>query len=104
MIQQLGDSRSTAIKRFLGVERRLAMNSELKKQYVEFMREYLDLTGDEELLRVIQPFYAWRALVVASPIWYPTLTAEIRRKIFNFIRNILSTDELDIRDLNSYLR
>lgn len=72
--------------------------------YERFMREYLDLTGDEELLRVIQPFYAWRALVVASPIWYPTISAEIRRKLFNFIRNALSTDELDIRDLNSYLR
>lgn len=41
LIQQLGDSRSTAIKRFLGVERRFAMNPELKKQYAEFMREYL---------------------------------------------------------------
>ncbi|XP_062703581.1 uncharacterized protein LOC134286035 [Aedes albopictus] len=49
MIQQLGDSRSTAIKRFLGVERRLAMNPELKKQYAEFMCEYLDMGHMKEL-------------------------------------------------------
>jgi aminoglycoside phosphotransferase (APT) family kinase protein len=69
-----------------------------------FMRGYLDLTGDEELLRVIQPFYAWRALVVASPIWYPTISADIRRRLFNFIRNVLSIDEVDVGDFNSYLR
>jgi hypothetical protein len=68
------------------------------------MRGYLDLTGDEELLRVIQPFYAWRALVVASPIWYPTISADIRRRLFNFIRNVLSIDEVDVGDFNSYLR
>ncbi|MEM3462825.1 MAG: aminoglycoside phosphotransferase family protein, partial [Candidatus Bathyarchaeia archaeon] len=89
---------------FFSLQARGRLDGPFLRLYDRFMREYLDLTGDEELLRVIQPFYAWRALVVASPIWYPTLTAEIRRKLFNFIRNILSTDELDIRDLNSYLR
>jgi len=72
--------------------------------YGRFMGKYLDATGDEELLRVIQPFYAWRALVVASPIWYPTIPTGIRRKLFNFIRNVLSADELNVRDMNAYFR
>jgi aminoglycoside phosphotransferase family enzyme len=36
-----------------------------------FGKIYLKKTGDSEILEVVQPFYAWRALVVASPIWYP---------------------------------
>ena len=66
------------------------------------MKNYLLKTGDDELLKIIQPFYAWRGLVVASPIWYPNLTYDVRRKVFNFISNILDSDELCL-DMNSYL-
>lgn len=39
----LGQSRGIAEKQFLAVERRLIRDSELRKKYVEFMREYSDL-------------------------------------------------------------
>ncbi len=68
-----------------------------------FWEHYLNTTGDEEILRVIQPFYAWRGLVIASPVWYPTLPLDVRVKIFNFIRNILEVDEFDMGLINSYL-
>jgi hypothetical protein len=67
-----------------------------------FWRNYLDNTGDEEMLRVIQPFYVWRSLVVASPIWYPRLPASVRVKLFNFVRNLLDTEELDLKNFHSY--
>ncbi|RLI19555.1 aminoglycoside phosphotransferase family protein [Candidatus Bathyarchaeota archaeon] len=68
-----------------------------------FWKTYLNDSQDEEILNVVQPFYAWRALVVASPIWYPNLKAEVRMKLFNFIKNVLSTEKFDIDDVNSYL-
>jgi hypothetical protein len=74
-----------------------------QKLFEAFMKNYLDKTGDEELLEVVQPFYAWRALVLASPKWYPTLSFEVRRKLINFLHNILSTDRLDWKDVNQYL-
>jgi len=71
--------------------------------YELFMRTYLERTGDEELLEVIQPFYVWRCLVVASPIWYPNLGRDNRRRFFNFIRAVLDTDRFDVKAINSYL-
>ncbi|MFQ6086787.1 MAG: aminoglycoside phosphotransferase family protein, partial [Candidatus Bathyarchaeia archaeon] len=59
-----------------------------------FWNNYLDKTEDEEMLTVIQPFYAWRGLVVASPIWYPNLPLDVRKKLFNLIKNVLETEKL----------
>ncbi len=67
-----------------------------------FWKNYLDKTGDEEILTVVQPFFAWRGLVVASPVWYPNLPQHVRAKLFNFIRNVLETEKLDLKNVNSY--
>jgi len=69
-----------------------------------FWRNYLDETGDEEMLTVAQPFYAWRGLVVASPIWYPDLSLDVRAKLFNFVKNVLETEKLNLKDINSYIK
>jgi hypothetical protein len=68
-----------------------------------FWNNYLEKTEDEEMLAVIQPYYAWRGLVVASPIWYPNLPLDVRKKLFNFIKNVLGTDRFDLKNVNSYL-
>jgi len=68
-----------------------------------FYRRYLDRTGDEEILRVIAPFYAFRGLVVAHPLYYPKMENEKRRKIFNFINNVLGSEEFDPKEIKSYL-
>ena len=73
-----------------------------KSLFDRFWRNYLDKTGDEEILEVVQPFYAWRGLVLASPIWYPNLPLEVRNMLFNFIRNVLETERFNLRDINSY--
>jgi len=69
-----------------------------------FWETYLNETADEEMFRVIQPFYAWRGLVIASPIWYPTLPLNVRVKLFNFIRNVLEVEEFNPEEVNSYLK
>lgn len=68
-----------------------------------FWRNYLDKTGDEKMLEVVQPFYAWRGLVIASPVWYPNLSLEVRTKLFNFIKNALKTERFALGDVNSYI-
>lgn len=68
-----------------------------------FFDEYLKSTGDAELFEVIQPFYAWRALVIASPTWYPTLSARVRRMLLNFAMNVLKSGCFDVRNVHSYL-
>jgi hypothetical protein len=67
-----------------------------------FWKNYLDKTGGEEVLSVIQPFYVWRSLVVASPIWYPNLPEQVRAKLFNFIRNMLEIETLELKHISSY--
>lgn len=74
-----------------------------KEMYQRFMEDYLEKTGDNAMLTVIQPFYAWRGLVVASPIWYPNLSDDIRRQLFNFINNVLDTETFDYTNVEEYL-
>lgn len=75
-----------------------------EKLFALFWKNYLDRTGDDEVLQVVQPFYAWRSIVLASPLWYPNLSEDVRRKIFRFTRNTLKSKEFDIEDVNSYLK
>jgi hypothetical protein len=70
-----------------------------KKQVIIYLKE----TGDYEILEVIQPFYAFRGLVVASPIWYPNISMDTRRKLFNFIKNVLEAEEFGYNGVSKYL-
>lgn len=79
------------------------MEGPFEKLFLLFWRNYLDRTGDEEILRVVQPFYAWRSLVLASPLWYPNLSVDVRRKIFRFATKVLKAKEFNFEDVESYL-
>lgn len=69
-----------------------------------FIDNYLEKTEDEEILSVMPPFYVWRCLVIASPIWYPNLDFDVRRKLLNFIHNMIEVERFDSKDVNSYLK
>jgi len=69
-----------------------------------FWENYLRKTGDREILEVVQPFYAWRGLVVASPIWYPSLKRDVRVKLLNFVKNVLHFERFDLENVNAYIR
>ena len=81
-----------------------SLAAEFKRLFEAFFETYLRETGDEEILEVVQPFFAFRGLVIASPIWYPQISAETRRKIFNFIENVLNEDVFDYKNVNDYLK
>ncbi len=68
-----------------------------------FYGAYLERTGDRELNSVIPPFYVFRALVIASPRWYPDLQEEVRIKLLRFVHAMLRIEQFDHKDLNRYL-
>ncbi len=88
---------------FYALQQRGSFDGPFKELYLRFMDEYLGKTEDADLVRVIQPFYAWRGLVVASPIWYPNLSDDIRRQLFNFIMNVLDSETFDYLKVADYL-
>jgi aminoglycoside phosphotransferase (APT) family kinase protein len=55
---------------------------------------YLERTGDREVLDVAAPYLAWRALVVASPRWYPGLSADGRDRLLTWIEDVLDAPRL----------
>ncbi|APR84353.1 Hypothetical protein A7982_09702 [Minicystis rosea] len=60
-----------------------------------FWTTYLEGSGDDEVLEVIPPFFAWRALVVASPVWYPALSEEMRSALLEFAEGVLEAGGFD---------
>jgi aminoglycoside phosphotransferase (APT) family kinase protein len=75
-----------------------------ERLFERFWKSYLDKTRDDEILTIIPPFYAWRALVVASPVWYPYLSSGVRGKLFNFINGVLETEKFEVNAVNSYMK
>lgn len=69
-----------------------------------FWENYLIKTNDWEILEVVQPFYAWRGLVVASPVWYPNLSFDVRVKLLNFVHNVLRHEKFDLDAVNTYIQ
>jgi aminoglycoside phosphotransferase (APT) family kinase protein len=67
----------------------------LRELWQRFFDRYLAISGDDEILRVIPPYFVWRALVIASPLWYPSLAVEVRRSLFGFIDRVLDLDVFD---------
>lgn len=43
LLQKLGDSKDIALKRFIILEHKLNRDSKLKREYTEFIHEYLSL-------------------------------------------------------------
>lgn len=69
-----------------------------------FFESYVKGSGDDEIYSVLQPFYAFRGAVVANPVFYPEITPEQRRLIFNFINNVLDSNRFEVEKVNEYLR
>jgi hypothetical protein len=51
---------------------------------------------------VVAPYFAFRALVMASPVWYPHLAATVRERLLDFILSVLETDRFDPFQVNIY--
>ncbi len=67
----------------------------LRSLWRDFWQTYLDESGDRGSLEVIPLYYAWRALVLASPAWYPDVTSSTRDCILSFAERLLAGDRFD---------
>ncbi len=65
---------------------------------------YLRATGDYELLEVAAPYVAFRALVMASPVWYPRLDGAVRAALFAFVERVLDAPRLDLDRVDELCR
>ncbi len=68
-----------------------------------FYDKYVTETGDTELFEIVAPFYAFRGVVVANPVFYPDISGENRRKIFNFVHGVLDDKKFKIEKVNEYI-
>jgi hypothetical protein len=55
-----------------------------------FLEAYADVSKDRELLEVMPPFLAFRALVIGHPRWYPALARSTREALFGFARALMA--------------
>jgi aminoglycoside phosphotransferase (APT) family kinase protein len=56
---------------------------------------YAAARSDAELLDIVPPFFAWRALVVCSPRFYPDLAASARDRLLGFAERVLDAGHLE---------
>ena len=89
---------------FFSVRRWGSLRGPFEKLFRLFWDRYLERTSDREVLEAAPPFFAFRGLVIASPVWYPTLDLRVRRKLFNFIENVLDQPRFDPTRVNDYLK
>jgi aminoglycoside phosphotransferase (APT) family kinase protein len=68
-----------------------------------FWQTYLHASGDWEVLETIAPFFAWRGLVVASPVWYPDIPPESRETLLSFVESVLDAPVFDPSCLDRFI-
>ncbi len=87
---------------FFSLQRSGRLEGPFEALFARFWQRYLHATGDDELSSVAAPFFAFRGLVVANPIWYPKLAPETRAKLLNFVRTVLDSPRFDPSRVNEY--
>lgn len=69
-----------------------------------FWDEYLGRTGDDRVRSVAPPYFAWRALVVANPVFYPALATGARDALLSLVERTLGRGELVLSDAEDLFR
>jgi len=87
---------------FFSLQRSGRLEGVFETLFVRFWERYLEASGDREILRVVAPFFAFRGLVMASPLWYPALSDTVRQKLLFFVMAVLEQDSFDPTQVNRY--
>jgi hypothetical protein len=87
---------------FFSLQRNGRLEGALESLFFRFWQRYLEKSGDREMLNVVAPFLAFRGLVMASPLWYPTLPDTVRERVLAFILAVLESDSFDPQKANLY--
>jgi len=86
-----------------GLYKGTRLSGDFEELYMILWEEYLEQTGDKEILDVIAPFYVFRSLVIANPEWYPKHPVKVRQCLLRFLENVLTEEHFDYQDINKYL-
>lgn len=87
---------------FFSLQRTGRLEGDFERLFRGFWARYLERSGDLEMLEVAAPFFAFRALVMANPLWYPVLEDGVRRKMLGFALNVLAAPRFDPARANEY--
>jgi hypothetical protein len=87
---------------FFSLQRCGRLQQPFEKLFRRFWTRYLEGSGDTEMLNVAAPFFAFRGLVMASPVWYPALPEAVRWALVRFIVSVLHADSFDPAEVNRY--
>jgi hypothetical protein len=87
---------------FFSFQRSARLEGPFETLFLRFWNRYLEKSGDREILSVVAPFFAFRGLVIASPLWYPTLSDTVRKAIFSFVLAVLESESFDPAQVNTY--
>ncbi|MFY9270039.1 MAG: phosphotransferase [Candidatus Manganitrophaceae bacterium] len=87
---------------FFSLQRSGRLEGDFEKLFRRFWSRYLEKSGDREILEVVAPFFAFRGLVMASPLWYPNLAEGVRRKLFALMQAVLDAPTFDPDRINDY--
>src|SRR5688572_22580636 len=87
---------------FFSLQRSGQLEGAFERLWQHFWERYLQRTRDAEMLEVAGLFFAFRALVMANPLWYPALDVALRARLFRFIHAVLDEDRFDPARANDY--
>ena len=82
---------------FFALEHEGTWEPAFSKLWYRLWSRYLDQTGDDELLAAAPPFFAWRALVLTNPRWYPNARRDTRETLLTLAEQALEQGRLDPR-------
>lgn len=88
---------------FFSLQRCGHLAGDLRELWLRFWARYLERTGDRELLEVTAPFFAFRALVMANPLWYPTLAPKLRDTLLRFAEHVLAAERFAPERVDDFL-
>jgi aminoglycoside phosphotransferase (APT) family kinase protein len=87
---------------FFSLQRTGRLEGAFEALWRRFWERYLERSGDRELLEVAAPFIAFRGLVMANPLWYPALDERLRRRILDFVLQVLDGGEFAPQAIDKY--
>jgi aminoglycoside phosphotransferase family enzyme len=68
-----------------------------------FWNNYFGKTNNKLIVKTAGIYFAFRGVVVAHPVFYQAQTDATRRKMVNFMNNVLDDDAFDPDRINEYL-
>jgi hypothetical protein len=92
----------TANYLFFSLQRSGRLAGAFEILFQRFWERYLSGSQDQEMLNVVAPYFAFRGLVMASPVWYPKLPDQVRQRLLTFILALLERETFDPKEVNAY--